>query len=330
VRLTLALKIGIAALAVVAPNPWFYDTVSFYGFLKSFFMHGPIYNSLLGAVVLAWVLQPHGSIASSVIVAFDNNNDLTNNFNQTGTVSNPTPYVQSPTGGIVGGSVAGYSGDEYRATAVYNQASFNISTPGATVNQSLDLFYNAYLQPLAPGANAVRSFRLGVVDNVNSAFETVGNASAYIDGLYSLTAQQMLLVGRSATTGVLTSITLAQVSLTANDWYRIDVATTTQANNQVELSGSFFELGSDGMATPSLLATWDWSYQNIPVSNLTAAYASFSALADGGISKIDNFGVEGPVTAVPEPSTWAMMILGFAGIGFMAYRRKSKPALMAV
>jgi hypothetical protein len=35
------------------------------------------------------------------------------------------------------------------------------------------------------------------------------------------------------------------------------------------------------------------------------------------------------VGAVPEPSTWAMMILGFAGIGFMAYRRKSKPALMA-
>jgi hypothetical protein len=33
--------------------------------------------------------------------------------------------------------------------------------------------------------------------------------------------------------------------------------------------------------------------------------------------------------AVPEPSTWAMMILGFAGIGFMAYRRKSNPASMA-
>jgi hypothetical protein len=27
-------------------------------------------------------------------------------------------------------------------------------------------------------------------------------------------------------------------------------------------------------------------------------------------------------TAVPEPSTWAMMILGFCGLGFMAYRRK--------
>ncbi len=27
--------------------------------------------------------------------------------------------------------------------------------------------------------------------------------------------------------------------------------------------------------------------------------------------------------AVPEPSTWTMMILGFFGVGFMAYRRKS-------
>jgi hypothetical protein len=34
-------------------------------------------------------------------------------------------------------------------------------------------------------------------------------------------------------------------------------------------------------------------------------------------------------TSVPEPATWVMMLLGFAGIGFMAYRRKSKPALMA-
>jgi PEP-CTERM motif len=32
---------------------------------------------------------------------------------------------------------------------------------------------------------------------------------------------------------------------------------------------------------------------------------------------------------VPEPSTWAMMILGFAGVGFMAYRRKRGNALTA-
>lgn len=33
------------------------------------------------------------------------------------------------------------------------------------------------------------------------------------------------------------------------------------------------------------------------------------------------------VAAVPEPSTWAMMILGFLGVGFVAYRRKSGAAL---
>jgi hypothetical protein len=50
--------------------------------------------------------------------------------------------------------------------------------------------------------------------------------------------------------------------------------------------------------------------------NLTATLTSFE-ISDPSVG------------AVPEPSTWAMMILGFAGIGFMAYRRKSKPALMA-
>jgi uncharacterized protein (TIGR03118 family) len=40
-------------------------------------------------------------------------------------------------------------------------------------------------------------------------------------------------------------------------------------------------------------------------------------------------GLFGSLSAVPEPSTWAMMLLGFAGVGFMAYRRKAKPALMA-
>ncbi|MGO8909306.1 MAG: PEP-CTERM sorting domain-containing protein [Bradyrhizobium sp.] len=33
------------------------------------------------------------------------------------------------------------------------------------------------------------------------------------------------------------------------------------------------------------------------------------------------------VAAVPEPSTWAMMILGFAALGFIGYRSKNKAAL---
>jgi hypothetical protein len=37
----------------------------------------------------------------------------------------------------------------------------------------------------------------------------------------------------------------------------------------------------------------------------------------------------GVLSAVPEPSTWAMMILGFCGIGAMAYRRRKSPMLAA-
>lgn len=46
-----------------------------------------------------------------------------------------------------------------------------------------------------------------------------------------------------------------------------------------------------------------------------------SGLAFAGVT------VDGtPVTGVPEPSTWAMMILGFAGVGFLTYRRRKQLA----
>jgi hypothetical protein len=34
-------------------------------------------------------------------------------------------------------------------------------------------------------------------------------------------------------------------------------------------------------------------------------------------------------SAVPEPSAWAMMILGFLGVGFMAYRRRNQNAALS-
>jgi PEP-CTERM motif len=45
-----------------------------------------------------------------------------------------------------------------------------------------------------------------------------------------------------------------------------------------------------------------------------------------------NFGtidVTNKVTAVPEPATWAMMILGFLGLGFMAVRKNKKQSALS-
>ncbi len=34
-------------------------------------------------------------------------------------------------------------------------------------------------------------------------------------------------------------------------------------------------------------------------------------------------------SSVPEPSTWAMMLIGFGGLGFLAYRRQQRAAIAA-
>jgi hypothetical protein len=49
-----------------------------------------------------------------------------------------------------------------------------------------------------------------------------------------------------------------------------------------------------------------------------------------GFTQIKQFEISGltHVNAVPEASTWAMMILGFFGVGFMAYRRKGQTTIM--
>ena len=50
-----------------------------------------------------------------------------------------------------------------------------------------------------------------------------------------------------------------------------------------------------------------------------------------GQSEITNgfIGDSPAVNGVPEPSTWAMMILGFCGVGLVVYRRRNQAALAA-
>ena len=48
----------------------------------------------------------------------------------------------------------------------------------------------------------------------------------------------------------------------------------------------------------------------------TEYYAQFGTSVIGDATVISN--------GVPEPSTWAMMLLGFGGLGFLAYRKAQK------
>ncbi len=65
------------------------------------------------------------------------------------------------------------------------------------------------------------------------------------------------------------------------------------------------------------------SASNFALSTGGTQNAFFAADVTGN----NTTGPVGAISAVPEPSTWAMMILGFMGVGFMAYRRRGQPSL---
>jgi hypothetical protein len=58
----------------------------------------------------------------------------------------------------------------------------------------------------------------------------------------------------------------------------------------------------------------DSQYGNYYLGNGTTSESIYANLATLTVSE--------HVGAVPEPSTWAMMLLGFAGVGFAAYRKR--------
>jgi len=69
----------------------------------------------------------------------------------------------------------------------------------------------------------------------------------------------------------------------------------------------------------------------IHIAGLPGTLSMLSAEGNGGTGdtiyarwQIPLDSVSLQVTSVPEPSTWAMMILGFAGVGFLAYRRRDQ------
>jgi hypothetical protein len=76
------------------------------------------------------------------------------------------------------------------------------------------------------------------------------------------------------------------------------------------------------IALPSPATTGVWEFSQSLAGNIAVGFGTIPAL-------LPEVRIEGELTAaVPEPSTWAMMLLGFAGVGCGIYRRKRMAAGM--
>jgi len=66
--------------------------------------------------------------------------------------------------------------------------------------------------------------------------------------------------------------------------------------------------------------TWTFNWTGVTATG-TSEILTFESVNMGGQPSYGNEITNVSLSAVPEPATWAMMLLGFAGLGFAGFRR---------
>jgi hypothetical protein len=90
------------------------------------------------------------------------------------------------------------------------------------------------------------------------------------------------------------------------------------AQAEVDINGNLLATVKHDGATATDLGWTQYTYDFKATGPSTIlSFAELDNCCNGGVL-LDTVAV----TPIPEPATWAMMVLGFAGVGFMAYRRK--------
>jgi PEP-CTERM motif-containing protein len=173
--------------------------------------------------------------------------------------------------------------------------------------------YNNYLAFNLAGlagqniTSATLTFYGGNGTNTSSTSETLGlfdytgSINALLSDQFSTTVFTDLGNGNSYGTATVASGPINQftVTLSAAAIADLNAAAHNQSDTRFVIGGSLLSISA-------------------PFANeqLFAIFGPQAALNNPGYLTLET------VAAVPEPSTWAMMILGFLGVGFLAYRRR--------
>jgi hypothetical protein len=111
-----------------------------------------------------------------------------------------------------------------------------------------------------------------------------------------------------------------------------DDETAVIANQGATLAG-FSDFTTDEFilgTSSAVFATYDLRAVIGPVTGGAIFNSGSSFATSAGTLVIGSLSGDATFTAtIPEPSTWAMMLLGFAGLGFAGYRRSRKAVSIA-
>jgi PEP-CTERM motif len=161
----------------------------------------------------------------------------------------------------------------------------------------------------------VNGTSLDITETLNAGFEFHAGNANHPALAFSLTGNPTISVSGVTSGFTLESTTAGSISAPPFGTFGYAFACSgCGAGFGGGLTGPFsFVLSDAGTLTPSSLGFNTVSGKNI-------FFTTDLVIANG------NTGNAGATlaSAVPEPSTWAMMVLGFLGVGFMAYRKKSK------
>jgi PEP-CTERM motif len=159
---------------------------------------------------------------------------------------------------------------------------------------------------------------------------TIAPASAGVE-IFDFTLTGVAALGQPA--GVSGS---GQITGTLETDGSVLVTGITGTVDGLSIAGLSHSLGEDQLIFPTSTEVVDGNGLGFRLSNnVTVAIFEDNFTLPAGeyadvTSEANGFGSFTLTAAVPEPSTWAMMILGFCGLGFMAYRRKQNGAALSV
>lgn len=118
------------------------------------------------------------------------------------------------------------------------------------------------------------------------------------------------------------------ISLLAGTSYSVSFDIYAPKNGTHNFFDATLQSATDGNLSPLFTAKTLGSGWVHYTANFIASAGPYSFSLDyapGGVAAADFVVDNINIAAVPEPATWGMMIIGFAGIGFLAYRRRTTP-----